>query len=168
MATRSGASVTIVVEGVALDSTAGINGATSSIARRYIHSWAAGTSAGQADLVTAIALSVGTTPVDYDLAGGSNVVDPSSGDAQTYTRLHAVIVHNTHATQTLTVGGDANSVPIFDAAADSVTIAAGQSRVLYLAAAGSDGVAVTAGTGDILQVVGSAASTTGQLILIGR
>lgn len=165
MATRSGAKVILNVEGDSFSASAGLSGAVASIALRAAVARAQGTSAGQVDKVFADDLSVGTTPLDLDLAGGSNVKDPASQADQTFARLQAVFVVNTHATQTLIIGGDANSVPIFGAAAHTISIGPGG---LFAWDFGADGVAVTAGTGDIVQIEGSAADTTGKIILVGR
>lgn len=167
MATRSGVRIIIQIEGVSLSSGAGINGATVDLARRYELAWAQGTSAGQVDKVFQDELSVGTSPTDLDLAGGSNVKDPASQADQTFTRLHAVVIKNTHASQTLTIGGDANSAPLFDDDSDEITLASGEVFV-WSAKTGTDGITVTAGTGDILQLTGSGAATTCEVTLIGR
>lgn len=167
MATRSGVRLIVQIEGVSLSSGAGINGATVDLGRRYEAQWSQGTSAGNVDKVYQDELTVSTSPTDLDLAGGSNVKDPASQADQTFTRLHAVIVHNSDAANDVTVGGDANSVPIFDATADSVTLAPGETFI-WTAKTGTDGVTVTAGTGDILQIAGSASDTQCEVTLIGR
>jgi hypothetical protein len=165
MATQNGVTCTVTIEGVSLSASAGISGAVSSIALRAGTARAQGTSGGQVDKVFAAALSIGETPVDYDLAGGSNVKDPASQADQTFTKLHGFTVTNTHATQNLVIGGDANSVPIFGAATHTIAIGPGG---VFTWDFGGDGVTVTAGTGDILQIVGSGAATTGRLVLWGR
>lgn len=167
MATLNGVRVTIQVEGASYSSTAGVNGAVASIAQRVERYWAQGTSAGQVDKVFHDSLSVGTSPTDLDLAGGSNVKDPASQADQTLTRLHGVLIRNTHASQTLTIGGDSAGVPVFDDVSDEITLAAGE-VFLWMAADGTDGVTVTATTGDIVQLTGSASATTCDVFLWGR
>lgn len=167
MATRSGVRLVIQIEGEALASGSGINGATSSILHRHEVSWAQGTSAGGVDLVYAEDLTVSTSPTDLDLAGGSNVKNPASQADQTYTKVHAVWVINTHDANDVTVFGDANGVLVLDDATDSMTLKPGESH-LYAAASGADGRDVTAGTGDIIQIAGSGAGTTCKVIIIGR
>lgn len=166
MATRSGAKLIVSLECDSFAASSGVNGAAASLAQRIVTSRAQGTSANQVDKVFQRSFGdLGTTPVDYDLAGGSNVKDPASQADQTFSKLHAVIVTNTHASQTITIGGDANSVPIFGAAGDDIVIGPGG---FFAWDYGGDGVAVTAGTGDIIQLVASGASTSGTITLIGR
>lgn len=167
MATRSGARIIIEIEAVSSDATAGINGATSDLRRRYELQWSQGTSAGNVDKVYQDELTVSTTPTDLDLAGGSNVKDPASQDDQTFSKLHAIIVKNSDSTNDVTIGGDAAGVPIFDDTSDAVTLAPGEVFV-WTAASGTDGVDVTATTGDIIQIAGSAADTQVEITLIGR
>lgn len=167
MATRSGVRVIIQIEGASLSSGAGINGAASSLAYRAEYAWAQGTTAGLVDMVYQDTLSVGTSPTDLDLAGGSNVKDPASQADQTFTKIHGILVKNTHATQTLQIGGDSASILIFDAAADSITLQPGECW-LWMAATGTDGRAITATTADIIQLTGSAASTTCDVTIWGR
>ena len=165
MATRSGVKVAVTIEGESFNASGGANGAVASIAARAVIARAQGTSSGQVDKVFSADTTVGTAATDYDLSGGSNVKDPASQADQTFTKLHGVLIENKHATQTLTIGGDANSVPIFDDPSDTVTIGPGG---FFLLDRGGDGYTVTAGTGDILQVVGSGASTAYQITLWGR
>lgn len=167
MATRSGARIIIEVEGVSIASGSGVNGATASLRQRYEFSWSQGTSAGGVDKVYQDELTVSTSPTDLDLAGGSNVKDPASQADQTFTKLHAIIVYNSDAANNVTVGGDANGVPVFDDTSDAVTLAPGEAFV-WTAAANSDGIDVTAGTGDIIQIAGSASDTQVQVTLLGR
>jgi len=167
MATRSGVTVTITIEGDSLSSGAGVNGAAVSLYQVFRASWAQGTSAGEVDKVFQDDVATAVTPVDLDLAGGTNVKDPASQADQTFTKLTAVIIENRDATDNIVVGGDANSVPIFDAAADSITLLPGEIFV-WTAATGTDGVAVTASTGDILQLTASANTPTARVTLIGR
>jgi len=165
MATQSGVTLRVQVEGASLSASAGINGAISLIARTITKQWAQGTSANGVDKVyAAAALALTTTPTDLDLAGGSNVKDPASQTDQTFTKLHCVIVHNT-GDNAIVLGGDANSVPLFDAAADSITIPVGGLVVLQY---GPDGIAVTASTGDILQLAAAASTSTADVIIWGR
>jgi hypothetical protein len=165
MATRNGVRSVVTIEGESLNASGGANGAVASIAARSVIARAQGTGSGQVDKVFSASTTVGTLATDYDLSGGSNVKDPASQADQTFTKLHGILVENKHATQTITVGGDANSVPIFGDPADTVTIGPGG---CFLLDYGGDGYAVTAGTGDILQVVGSGASTAYQITIWGR
>lgn len=166
MATRNGVRLTVQIEGDSYSSGAGFNGAVSSLADRMYLSWAQGTGTGQVDKVFADDLALTTTPTDLDLAGGSNVKDPASQADQTFAVLHAIIVENTGANNVV-LGGDANSVPIFDAAADSLTIKPG-GVVIIATAPGTDGWTVTAGTGDIIQLAAGASTTTARVVLVGR
>lgn len=165
MATRSGTRLTVTLEGESFAAASGANGAVASIALRGGVTRAQGTSANNVDKVFQANISVGTAAVDYDLSGGSNVKDPASQADQTFTKLHAIIVINTHASQNLILGGDTNSVPFLSTAASTITIGPGG---IFAWDFGADGVAVTAGTGDIVQIEGSGSATTGVLTLIGR
>lgn len=167
MATRNGVTVRLVVEGQSLDSTAGVRGATSNLYQALTLAWAQGTGSGALDKVFFSDVATSTTPVDLDFAGGSNTVDPASGDSQTFSVLHGLLVTNLDATDSITIGGDAASIPIFDAVADSITLGPGES-FMFAAKAATDGRTVTATTGDIIQLVASANTPSARVFAWGR
>ena len=166
MATRNGFTLEIAMRGSSISSTAGVSGAVATLDQRISRSWEQGTGAGEVDKVFQDDLTVSTSATDLDLAGGSNVKDPASQADQTFTRLHGLVVEN-RGSVNLTIMGDANSAPIFDAAADSITLAPGQ-VFTYSAESNTDGVTVTAGTGDIVQLVAASSTTTARVTMWGR
>ncbi len=101
---------------------------------------------------------------DIDIRGG---LTDSFGVALAFQKLKVLIIRNrsTVAGEILTVGGDANSVPLFGAANDTIKVGPGG---LFLWINPSlAGVAVAAGTGDIIQVDSGAATISYDLIVGG-
>jgi len=115
-----------------------------------------GTSSAQADRLyhsrTSISLSSSLT---LDLAGS---LTDSLGQAFTPASVRGIYVENRATTTGLDVyiGGNANSVPLFGAAADYFIL---EPEGLFLATFPIDGPTVTAGTGDIIEVQNPSAST---------
>ena len=167
MATLDGVRVTIQIEGTSYDSGSGVNGAKVELDRRVFRKWVQGTGSGQVDKVFQDILTLSTTPTDLDLDSGSNVKDPASQDDQDFTKLHGLIVVNEDDTDSITVMGDSNSVPVFDDASDEITLAPGEAFV-WMAKTGTDGVDVTASTGDIVQLVASANTPDAFVFAWGR
>lgn len=127
--------------------------------------WTSGTTASKADLVYSLNdVSYTTTPVDYDLRG--SLTSKLDASAVVAVEVVCVIVKNESTTGDLYVGGDANAIPFFGAAADYLIVKPGGLLVLC---SGSDPAwATTAGTGDILQISASAGTVVGDVIVLGR
>ncbi|MBA2627185.1 MAG: hypothetical protein H0U85_04180 [Gemmatimonadales bacterium] len=103
---------------------------------------------------------------DLDLAGGS--LSDAFGAALTFTKLKAVMIRAAKGnTNSVLVGGDAASIPIFGAVNDVIAIPPG--GVFLITAPTAAGFTVTAATGDILQVANGGAGTavTYDVVLIG-
>lgn len=126
-----------------------------------------GTGANQADRVFHDQRTLApSTAEDLDLAGGG--LTDKFGAALTFARVKAIMIKAAAANGgNIEFGGDANSVPIFGAAADFIRIPPG--GVFVWTAPDATGVAVTAGTGDILQVnnANGGASGTYDIIVVG-
>lgn len=131
-----------------------------------IQDFANGVGANQANVIWSDrrTLSASTTE-DLDLAGGG-LVD-AFGVAVAPVKLRAVVISSASANvQNITLFGDANSVPLLNTAATTVTLQPGGLYVFTAPAVA--GVAVTAGTGDIIQVAnGAGVSITYDVIIIG-
>lgn len=126
--------------------------ATAAIAEALTLTFAAGTGAGQCDQIYRL----------YDKSIAANATDsldlrPASntsiyGDAVNFAKVKAIILVNTSGTgAVLSVGGNANAVPIFAAVGDMVIVPDGGIFVLALTSA-TGAFTVTAATGDILDV----------------
>lgn len=88
------------------------------------------------------------TAEDLDLSGS---LENALGDACVFTKVRAIFIRNNSAASTLKVGGDANSLPLFGAAADYLIIKPGGSLLLECISLAA-GYAVGAGATDILQI----------------
>lgn len=124
-----------------------------------------GVGASQADKIWSDQRTLATAATDdLDLKGA---LADAFGAAFTPARVKVLYIYAASGNTTnLTIGGDANSVPFFDAAADSVTLKPG--GVLVLVDPGATGYVVTADTGDIIQVANAAgASATYNIVVIG-
>lgn len=125
-----------------------------------------GTGANQANVVWSDdrSLATGTTE-DIDLVGGG--LTDAFGATVAPARLRTVlIVSSASNTTNLTLFGDANSVPLLNTAATTVTLKPGG---FYLYTDPSTaGTVVTAGTGDIIQVANAAGATaTYRIVILG-
>lgn len=107
---------------------------------------------------------IASATTDYDVAG---VVVDAQGAAITMSKLGMVYAENRGTTSgdMMYVGGDANSVPVFGAAADFAKI--GPSG-FFLAVNPIDGWTVTASTGDIVEINHNAGTWDHAVILAGR
>lgn len=117
-----------------------------------------GTTADKADGVYSKSGTLtGTTPEDIDLFGG---ITDTFGATISMVEIVAIWIKNTHATATITVGGDGTQpVNLMGTASHTNTIQPGGFMFLYgPSAAGQSGV-IGAGSADILQLVGSASAT---------
>lgn len=125
---------------------------------KEVQDFANGTGANQADKVYSDTRTIAaSTTEDLDLAGGS--LSDALGAALTFVKVRAIlIIANEGNTNNLHVGGDANAVPIFGAAADFIVVKPG--GLFLWTAPDAAGVTVTPGTGDILQVANSGAGST--------
>ena len=129
---------------------------TSSINKTFSTELANGTSDNQADRLyhSRYAISASTTQ-SIDLKG--SLVD-DLGNAFTPAKLRGIVVENRAETSGLDVyvGGNANAVPLFGAAAD-YAIVKPQGR--FSLEAPIDGITVTASTGDIIDIENPSGST---------
>lgn len=117
---------------------------------------------GQMDRVHSAALSVTTTPTDFDLAG--SLSSAIGAGTTTFVDLSLIYIENLSATGNLVVGGDANFAPFLGGATHTLIIPPGS--VFFWEA--PPGITVTAGTGDILQIAASSGTVLGKMILGGR
>lgn len=115
-----------------------------------------GVAADQADMIWSDQRTIAASATDdLDLEGS---LTDAFGAAFTPTKVKALIVKAAEGnTNDVVVGGDANAVPIFGDATDTVAIQPG--GVLVLVSPALAGYPVTASTGDILQVANSGAGT---------
>lgn len=125
---------------------------------------ATGTSDGQVDRVYSDTLNVTTTPTDLDCIG-STLLSKLNGQAISLVDIVAVVVMNTGTSGNVIVGGDANAVPIFGAAAHTSVVPPGGSFFWY---GGPGGIPLVAGTGDILQLAASAGTIGCKVGIAGR
>ncbi len=123
--------------------------------------FASGNGSGQFNKVHS---DIAAATTDYDVAG---VVVDAQGAAITMSKLGMVYAENRGTTSgdMMYVGGDANSVPVFGAAADFVKI--GPSG-FFLAVNPIDGWTVTGTTGDVVEVNHNAGTWDHAVILAGR
>lgn len=142
-----------------------LNQATAPLVALKQQDFANGTGAHQANTVWSDRRSLNaSTTEDLDLAGGG-LVD-AFGVAFAPAKVRALLIYSSPAnTVNLTLFGDANSVPLLNTAATTVTLQPG-GMYLFTAPA-TAGVAVTAGTGDIVQVASGAATVSYDVIVIG-
>jgi hypothetical protein len=122
--------------------------------------------ADAADVIWTDTRTLGTgASEDIDLTGGG-LVD-AFANVVAFVKAKAIIVYSRVAnTTTLSIGGDANSVPFFGAAADFVNVKPGGLFVLVDPTLA--GYAVAAGATDIVQVTNSAgASATYDILIVG-
>lgn len=123
---------------------------------------ASGTSDGQIDRVHSVALSVTTSPTDYDLSG--SLTSALGGATTSFVDLVGIVITNTSTSGNLLVGGDAASVPLFSAVNDVIVVGPGGVFAWYAPA----GIGVTNSTADVLQIAASTGTVTGKMVLIGR
>jgi hypothetical protein len=128
--------------------------------------FANGTGAGQANVIWSARRTVNaSTTEDLDFAGGG--LTDAFGVAVAPAKIRAVIITSSIANvQNMTLFGDANSVPLLNTAATTVTLQPGGMYVFTAPA--TAGVAVTAATGDIIQVAnGAGVAITYDIVVIG-
>ena len=103
-----------------------------------------------------------STAVDHDLAP----YDDFQGNSKTIAKAKMIAFQTRNLTsgEQWQIGGDANSVPVFGAAADYLKLGP---NGLFLWIDPIDGISVTAGTGDIVQVTPPAAAAVGKLVVVG-
>ncbi|MGR6922551.1 hypothetical protein ACU635_50570 [[Actinomadura] parvosata] len=136
-----------------------------SIARQL--SLTTGTGAGQADMIWSDSFSIAASGTQaIDLAG--SLAGPLGGTL-TFARIKCVVVAAASGnTNNINVVRDSTSgVPLFLANGDGVPVKPGGLFVWFDPSAA--GVAVTAGTGDLLNLVNSAAGTPvlGDVVIVG-
>lgn len=133
---------------------------------QVIQDFANGTGANQANVIWSDRRTLtASTTEDLDFAGGG--LTDAFGAAIAPTKIRMVLVVSASSNvQNITLFGDANSVPLLNTAATTVTL---QPKGVYLfTAPTAAGVTVTATTGDIIQVAnGAGVSVTYDIIVIG-
>lgn len=121
-----------------------------------------GTSDGQIDRPYSEALSLTTTPTDFDVAG--SIASDIGAGAVVMAEVVLLAIANTSESGDIVFGGDTNFVTITGAAAHTLSIKPGGFMLLFA----PKGYTVTAATGDILQLAASAGTVTGQMLILGR
>lgn len=108
--------------------------------------------------------SLAAAAEDIDLRGG---LTDGFGVAIAFAKLKVLIIRNRSivAGETLSVGGDAASVPLFGAVNDIINV--GPGGLLVWVNPSLAGIAVTATTGDIIQVDSGAATIEYDIIVGG-
>lgn len=139
--------------------------ASAPLSKNWALDLASGIGASQADVVWSDTRTVGdgaTDDVDIRAA-----LTTALGATFAPVKVKAVLIVAAAANTTnLTILGDANSVPILNTAATTVTLQPG--GMFLLTAPALAGIAVTAGTGDIIQVVNAAgAAANFDIVVIG-
>lgn len=111
-----------------------------------------------------IATAAAGNPVEYDVAG---VVTDAQGAAITMAKLGMIYAENRGTTSgdLMYVGGDANSVPVFGAAADFLKVGP---QGFALIVNPIDGWTVTGATGDIVEIMHQLGTWDHAVILAGR
>lgn len=149
-----------------LTNTLDLNEASAPLAALRTQDFANGVGASQANVIWSDRRTVNaSTTEDLDFAGGG--LTDAFGAAVAPAKIRAVIITSAAANvQNITLFGDANSVPLLNTAATTVTLQPGGMYVFTAPA--TAGVAVTAGTGDIIQVAnGAGVAITYDIIVIG-
>lgn len=156
--------ITVDVELLERDTDKGTGSGVAQMAHQLVTDVivASGTADGQMDRVYSDALSLTTTPTDLDLAG-SLASDIGAGTV-VFAEVSLIAVKHLGTTGNIQLGGDANFLAIFGAAADFILIPPGGTFLWYAPA----GVAVTATTGDILQLAASTGTIAAQVVIGGR
>jgi hypothetical protein len=140
------------------------NTAAFDLTKKMVQDFANGTGLNQASKVFTDTRAVLTAATDtMDLNGGT-LVD-AFGVTLVFATVKALIIRSSPSNTTnLTLFGDANSVPLLNTAATTITLQPGG---LYVFTAPSiAGVVVTAGTGDIIKLVNAAGATANYDIAI--
>jgi hypothetical protein len=164
MAREASGTLSVSVDISERSTAVGVGDGTTSLVHRILYEkvLANGTSDGQIDRVHSEALSVTTTPTDYDLSG--SLTSDTGAGTTSFVDLSLIIITNDSSSGDLQVGGDAASIPIMGAAADYILVKPGGIFVWYAPA----GLAVTNSTADVLQIASSTGTVTGKMILAGR
>jgi hypothetical protein len=151
--------------GSTLTGTVGLATASASFDQSYVKTFANGVAASQADKVYSVQLAITTAATqDIDLQGS---LTDALGAAFTPLKLKCLYIESAAANTTnLTLFGDANSVPILNTAATTMTLQPG--GVFFYCNPPLAATTVTAGTGDIIQIVNAAGATaTVNVVVIG-
>jgi len=160
------ASVELVVTGT-LTNTLDLATVSSPLVIRRALALANGVGANQANVIWSDNRTLAPSASEnLDLNGGG-LVD-AFGTAIAPARLRTVVIYAAAAnTNNLTLFGNANSVPLLNTAATTVTLQPG--GVYVYTAPATAGTVVTAGTGDIIQVAnaGAGTSVTYDIVVIG-
>lgn len=146
-----------------LADTVGLQSAQADLAVAETLALASGTGLNQADKIysnTYAIATAGTQSIDVSAA----LTDALGGTFVPVKVKLVLIVSNSANTTNLTLFGDANSLPILNTAATTVTLPPG--GIFLLANPSLAGIAVTAGTGDIIKIVNAAGATANVKVVI--
>lgn len=150
----------------ALTSALDLVSPSAALVKKYTKSLASGVGADQADRIFSDTRTIAaSTAEDLDLSG--SLLDALGGTFILVKVKLIMIVAAAANTNSLKIGGDAASIPLFGAVADFIVLPPG--GVFLWTAPAAAGLAVTATTGDILQVEngGAGTSVTYDVIIIG-
>jgi hypothetical protein len=145
-----------------LANTAGVAATSAAIQDVTLKQFTTGTAANQANAQYSASgtIAASATPVDIVL---TMLTDPF-GAVLAFTKVRALIIRNTHATATITVGGAPSAnFPLFTDPSDSLPIAPGGIFVYSDFAAGK----TVTGIASVLRLASSANGGTYELIVIG-
>jgi hypothetical protein len=164
MAREASGTLSVSVDISERSTAVGVGDGTTSLVHRILYEkvLANGTSDGQIDRVHSEALSVTTTPTDYDLSG--SLTSDTGAGTTSFAEVTGIMITNDSSSGDLQVGGDAASIPLFGAAADYIPVEPGGCLLWY----SPSGIAVTNSTADVLQIAASTGTVTGKLTIFGR
>jgi hypothetical protein len=132
----------------------GLSTVTDTVGFSVNRSYANGTSSAQCDLVYHASRTLTTAASEsLDLAGG---ITDAFGTAVTFAKVKSIVIENTSASMTLTIGGD-GTAPFETWASGTVLVP--PLGTFALVAPGA-GFTVTATTGDLLKILNSSGSST--------
>jgi hypothetical protein len=148
-----------------LASTVGLQAAQAALSYSKAIALASGVGASQADKIYTASYAIGT--------GATQSIDVSAaltdalGGTFVPVKLKAILIYSQAANTTnLTFLGNANSVPILNTKATTMTILPG--GLFLLVQPPLAGIAVTAATGDIIDIVNAAGATANvDVVLVG-
>lgn len=164
MAREASGTLSVSVDIQERSTAIGVGDSTAAMTHRILYEkvLANGTSDGSIDRVHSEALSVTTSPTDYDLSGSLSS-DIGAGTTS-FVDLVGICITNDSSSGNLQVGGDAASIPLFGNVADYIVVPPGGCLFWYA----PGGIAVTNSTGDVLQIASSTGTVTGKMTIFGR
>ena len=156
----------IVIDSL-LDSGLDIGNGRHTIKTTYSNVLSSGTGADQANAMWSDTRQIAaSTTEDLDLFGG---LTDAFGVTMNFANIKLVFVKAAASnTNDVVIGGDANSVPMFDDVSDAISIKPG--GVFMVTNPAANGYVVTNSTGDVLQVANSSSGSVVDydIIIIGE